>query len=144
MFFIRPFQPEDFQDVLHIEQEIFKEHDPYTYMELYESVSNGFLVAIDGKKLIGFVVGFLSIPEKGRIFTIAVLPKYQNKGIGTNLLENICSVLKIKGAKEVGLEVRMSNFSAKQFYLKRGFIPVWVEKGYYSDGENALVLKKKL
>ena len=31
---------------------------------------------------------------KGRIFTIAVLAKYHNKGIGTNLLENICYVLK--------------------------------------------------
>jgi predicted nucleotidyltransferase len=29
---------------------------------------------------------------KGRIFTIAVLAKYHNKGISTNLLENICSV----------------------------------------------------
>ena len=144
MFIIRPFKPEYFHKVISIEHEIFKEHDPYTYMELYESVSDGFLVAIDQKTLIGFVVGFLSIPEKGRIFTIAVLPKYQNKGIGTNLLENICSVLKEKGAKEVGLEVRMSNLSAQQFYLKRGFIPVWVEKGYYSDGENALVLKKQL
>ncbi|MBE0523139.1 MAG: ribosomal protein S18-alanine N-acetyltransferase [Methanosarcinales archaeon] len=144
MFFIKPFQPEYFQEVISIEQEIFKEHDPYTYMELYESVSDGFLVAIDQKKLIGFVVGFLSIPGKGRIFTIAVLPKYQNKGIGTNLLTNMCSVLKKKGAKEVGLEVRMSNFSAQQFYLKRDFIPVWVENGYYSDGENALVLKKEL
>ena len=144
MFIIRPFKPEYFHEVISIEHEIFKEHDPYTYMELYESVSDGFLVAIDQKTLIGFVVGFLSIPGKGRIFTIAVLPKYQNKGIGTNLLENICSVLKEKGAKEVGLEVRMSNLSAQQFYLKRGFIPVWVEKGYYSDGENALVLKKQL
>jgi len=144
LFIIRPFKPEYFHEVISIEHEIFKEHDPYTYMELYESVSDGFLVAIDQKTLIGFVVGFLSIPGKGRIFTIAVLPKYQNKGIGTNLLENICSVLKEKGAKEVGLEVRMSNLSAQQFYLKRGFIPVWVEKGYYSDGENALVLKKQL
>jgi len=100
--------------------------------------------SLDRKKIIGFVVGFLSIPAKGRIFTIAVLAKYHNKGIGNNLLENICSVLKIKGAKEVGLEVRMSNFSAQKFYLKRGFIPVWVEKGYYSDGENAFVLKKEL
>jgi ribosomal-protein-alanine N-acetyltransferase len=144
LFIIRPFKPEYFHEVISIEHEIFKEHDPYIYMELYESVSDGFLVALDQKTLIGFVVGFLSIPGKGRIFTIAVLPKYQNKGIGTNLLENICSVLKEKGAKEVGLEVRMSNLSAQQFYLKRGFIPVWVEKGYYSDGENALVLKKQL
>jgi|GEM_PF-6221267 len=32
-----------------------QEHDPYTYIELYESVSDGFLVALDGKKIIGFV-----------------------------------------------------------------------------------------
>lgn len=144
MFFIRPFQPQDFHEIINIEQKIFKEHDPYTYMELYESVADGFLVALDNKKIIGYVVGFLSTPGRGRIFSLAVLENYRKKGIGTNLITKICTTLKKKGANEIGLEVRMSNVSAQKFYLKQDFIPVWVEKGYYNDGEDALVLKKEI
>lgn len=113
-------------------------------MELYESVSDGFLVALENNKIIGFAVGFISIPKKGRIFTLGVLENYRNKGVGSNLLEDLIFILKKKGAQEIGLEVRLSNVSAQQFYLKRGFIPIWIEKGYYSDGENALVLKKEI
>lgn len=113
-------------------------------MELYESVADGFYVAVDSGKVVGYVVGFLSMPGKGRIFTLAVEEGYRNRGIGTRLMERICDLLKIKGAKGAALEVRLSNVSAQQFYLRRGFVPAWVERGYYSDGEDAVVMKKEL
>lgn len=144
MFFLRQFQPGDFHQVIDIEQRVFQEHDPYVYMELYESVADGFYVAVDSGKVVGYVVGFLSMPGKGRIFTLAVEEGYRNRGIGTRLMERICDLLKIKGAKGAALEVRLSNVSAQQFYLRRGFVPAWVERGYYSDGEDAVVMKKEL
>ncbi|MCD4844429.1 MAG: ribosomal protein S18-alanine N-acetyltransferase [Methanosarcinales archaeon] len=143
MFFIRPFQPEDFNDIIKIEWEIFKEHDPHMYMELYETVSDGFYVAVHQHVITGFVVGFISMPGKGRIFTLAVREKYRRLGIGSNLMDTIISILWKKGAQDISLEVRLQNIAAQQFYLKHGFVPEWVEKGYYNDGENALVMKKK-
>ena len=144
MFRIRPFQPDDFNAVIEIEWQVFKEHDPYMYMKLYESLSDGFYVAVDDGEVIGYVVGFISYPKKGRIFTLAVREKYRGMGIGTMLIEKIYSVLKKNGAKEIHLEVRLSNTSARQFYLKHGFMPVWVEQGYYNDGEDALIMEKEL
>ena len=144
MFFIRAFQPEDFNDIVEIERHVFREHDPYVYMELYESVPDGFYVAIMNGKTVGYVVGFISITIKGRIFTLGVKEEYRSMGIGTQLLDKICATLKENGSDEVTLEVRISNIPAQHFYLKRGFIPVWIERGYYSDGEDAMVMRKEL
>jgi ribosomal-protein-alanine N-acetyltransferase len=38
----------------------------------------------------------------------------------------------------------MSNIPAQHFYMNRGFAPAWVERGYYTDGEDALIMKKEL
>jgi ribosomal-protein-alanine N-acetyltransferase len=144
MFFIRAFQPEDFNDIVEIERHVFSEHDPYVYMELYESVPDGFYVAIMNGKTVGYVVGFISITIKGRIFTLCVKEEYRGMGIGTRLMDKICATLKENGSDEATLEVRISNISAQHFYFKRGFIPAWIERGYYSDGEDALVMRREL
>lgn len=144
MFFIRPFQPEDFHRVIELESQIFHEHDPYLYMEMYEKVSGGFYVVVDAGDVIGYTVGFISVPGKGRIFTLGVKETYRGQGIGSQLINRICDVLKEKGATVASLEVRMSNIPAQHFYLRQGFVPAWVERGYYNDGEDALVMKKEL
>lgn len=113
-------------------------------MDLYESISDGFFVAENNGEIAGYIVGFISIPGKGRIFTLAVLEKYRGLGIGTELMDRLLWYFGKKKVREVSLEVRMGNISAQHFYLNRGFLPAWVEKGYYSDGEDAIVMKKKL
>lgn len=144
LFFIRAFQPEDFNDVIQIERQVFSEHDPYVYMELYESVPEGFYVAIMEGETVGYVVGFISIPIRGRIFTLAVKEECRGMGIGTKLMDKICETLKKNGSDEATLEVRISNIPAQHFYMKKGFTPAWVERGYYNDGEDALIMKKEL
>jgi len=144
MFFIRAFQPEDFNDIIKIEQQVFSEHDPYVYMELYESVPDGFYVAIMNGETVGYVVGFISIPIRGRVFTLGVKEECRGMGIGTKLMDEICATLRKNGSDEATLEVRISNISAQHFYFKLGFIPTWVERGYYTDGEDALVMRKEL
>jgi len=113
-------------------------------MELYESVPDGFYVAIIDGETVGYVVGFISIPIRGRVFTLAVKEEYRSMGVGTQLMDKICETLKSNGSDEATLEVRISNIPAQHFYMKRGFVPAWVERGYYTDGEDALIMKKEL
>jgi ribosomal-protein-alanine N-acetyltransferase len=47
-------------------------------------------------------------------------------------------------AKEVYLEVRVSNTPAIRLYEKLGFKIVKVLEGYYSDGENAYLMAREL
>ncbi|MCZ7373105.1 MAG: ribosomal-protein-alanine N-acetyltransferase, partial [Candidatus Methanoperedens sp.] len=60
MNIIRKFQPEDFPVVINIEQQVFNEHDPFYYMQFYETCSGGFIVAQIHGLVVGFVVGFLT------------------------------------------------------------------------------------
>ena len=45
-------------------------------------------------------------------------------------------------ATGVQLEVRVSNTRAQRFYSRLGYKPVFEIDGYYSDGEDALVMMK--
>ncbi len=50
---IRRFAPEDFQEIVEIEEEAFSEHNSLVYMNFYEMVGDGFLVAEQEGKVVG-------------------------------------------------------------------------------------------
>lgn len=110
-------------------------------MKFYETCSDGFIVAKINGIVIGFIVGFLESEKRGRIFSLAVHPDYQNRRIGSFLLKELINVFKTAGAVEIILEVRVSNIRAKKFYERHGFIQAGIIEKYYNDGENAYLMK---
>lgn len=144
MIIIRKFQPSDFQWVIDIERKVFNEHDPYLYMQFYETYPDTFIVADINGFVIGYVAGFLAQAGAGRIFSLAVDPKYQNRSVGSNLLKEIINILRKKGANEIILEVRMDNIKAKRFYERLGFFQFGIAEKYYNDGQNARLMKLTL
>lgn len=141
---IRRFSPEDFQEIVEIEIEAFSEHNPLLYMNFYESVGDGFLVAEKKGKVVGFVVGYRSSENEGHIFSLGVKGEYRGMGIGTYLVHAICDMFAANGLRYAKLEVRKSNEKARKLYSSIGFIPCWIEKKYYIDGEDGLVMKMHL
>ena len=79
---IRKFEPHDFEEVMTIESAVFTEHNPYFYMNFYEMNRDTFLVAQEDRMIVGFVVGYRSGPDEGRIFTLAVGEDFRKQGIG--------------------------------------------------------------
>lgn len=144
MITIRKFEPEDFPYVISIERHVFNEHDPYYYMQFYETCSDGFIVAEMNGMVIGYIVGFLAKEGAGRIFSLAVHPMYQSLGVGSALLKEIIGIFRKVGALEIILEVRSSNIRAKRFYEKHGFYQTGIMKKYYNDGENACLMRLKI
>lgn len=57
-------------------------------------------------------------PELGSISYVAVLPEFQNQGIGTKLIQNLITKAQEKNLKAVRL---MSRINAIKFYHKLGF-----------------------
>ncbi|MBQ0009103.1 MAG: ribosomal protein S18-alanine N-acetyltransferase [Firmicutes bacterium] len=139
---------EDFEQVLEIENECFKQ--PYTGKELEyefnENPVNKIIVAEFEEKIIGFI-DFLITFNSSTIMQVAVTNKFRGQGIATQLL----SEMEHSFPKEIDdvvetitLEVRESNEAAKALYLKNGYELVVVKKNYYKDGENALYMLKRL
>ncbi len=76
---------------------------------------------------------------------MAILPEYQNQGIGSFLIEAIVRKAQFIEYKKVTLEVRKSNINAQALYLKIGFENVGLKKGYYfGDHEDAIDMQLDL
>lgn len=141
---IRKFKTDDFEDVLCIESESFAEHNPFAYMHFYEMHGDMFLVAEYLDFIVGFIVGYRLNENEGRVFSLAVREEFQGRGIGAMLLDSLFKVFYSNLLKYATLEVRANNIKARNLYLKMGFIPCWIEKEYYSDGEDGIIMKMKL
>ncbi len=72
---------------------------------------------------------------------VAVRKDLCGRGLGTLLVENILRMCREKGADFVSLEVRPSNVSAISLYQRLGFVEVGRRKGYYENGEDALLME---
>ncbi|MBU4373365.1 MAG: ribosomal protein S18-alanine N-acetyltransferase [Euryarchaeota archaeon] len=140
MIIIRKFQPPDFQWVIDIERKVFDEHDPYLYMQFYETYPETFLVAEINGIVVGYAAGFLASLGVGRIFSLAVHPAYRNRRVGSNLLKEIINTFRALGVLEIILEVRSSNTKAKRFYKRHGFRQIGILEKYYTNEENACLM----
>jgi len=141
---IRRFRPGDLEAALEIDREVFGGYDPSIFAAFYEYHPNSTLVAEVGGSVVGFVLGFKHTPFDGRIFWLAVAPGYQSRGIGMRLLLGVLKIFRQMGALNATLEVRVSNKKAQSLYSALGFYMSGVFPGYYSDGEAAIIMKRRL
>lgn len=144
MLSIRKFQPADFQQVMAIEREAFRDHNPLAYMRLYELNPDGFLVAEKDGIIVGFVVGILISENIGRVLSIAVANEYRRSSIATQLMNEMLKLFAETSVSGMRLEVRRSNIGAQQFYQRLGFTVAGVVPQYYSDNEDAVIMVKEL
>ena len=93
-------------------------------------------------KMVGVITFSLSLDDAD-IEGVVVHKQFRAKGIGQQLIESAHEAIKKQKIKAVLLEVRQSNKTAISLYQKVGYQQIAVRKNYYSDGENALVLKKE-
>lgn len=107
--------------------------------ELIGSHHNECFVAEYGERVVGFVCMY-HVLDEAHITNIAVDNVFQNRHIGSRLLLTAIDIAKIKGTKQVTLEVRKSNTRAQHLYIKFGFRMKGLRKGYYTDNnEDALI-----
>ncbi|SFG60325.1 ribosomal-protein-alanine N-acetyltransferase [Halopelagius inordinatus] len=132
----------DLLDVYRIEKRSFSQPWPYSAFETFLD-EPGFLVAVRGPVVVGYVVADV-MPNHGRgighVKDIAVRPDARGMGLGRYLLERALVAVAIEGATLVKLEVRVGNDAALSLYRDVGFEPARRISGYYSDGEDALVM----
>ena len=137
---IRNFRLSDIDDVLAIEYEAFSDPYPVDILLQLHNSGAGFEVVEVGKHVVGYVIFWIR-NKIGHIIAIAVNSNYRNMHIGSLLLENTLNVFFSNNINVIGLEVRKSNTSAINFYLKHGFVKIREEKNYYGDGEDAIIMQ---
>jgi len=138
---------QDIDALLAIEQQSFRSPWSRTMFEKELALQFSYNRVAELKKereLAGYIFCWLAPPEAS-IMSIAVKPEQRRRGMGTYLLGKTLEDLKAMAVREVFLEVRPSNFSARSLYQRFGFFELGVRPRYYQDsGEDAIVMKKEL
>ena len=96
----------------------------------------------DGRRqLIPGYVGMWFMADEAHITAIAVREQYRGRGIGELLLIGCVELSVLRRAREVTLEVRVTNDLAQSLYKKYGFEVKGVRKRYYTDNnEDAYIM----
>ena len=142
---LRNFAPTDLGEIMLLVSDTFRQdYSPSFYLSLYSYWPDGFILAKDNEKIIGFVLGSITDEEEARILIMAVEKERRVKGIGTALLREFMNRCSLRGLKRIVLEVRVSNELAQKFYSHFGFEMTNVLPRYHLDGEDAYKMVKHL
>lgn len=148
MITIREMSINDLDRIYELELECFiapwKKSD--LIYEINENPINKMYVALDNEIIVGFI-DYMVTFNSSTISQIAVTSNYRKQGIATMLLRKMFESLPNESdevVEFVTLEVRESNEAAKKLYLKNGFEIITTKRSYYSNGENAIYMVKRM
>ncbi len=97
-----------------------------------------------GSHLLGFLIA-RRMADEMEILNLAVAPTHRRRGVGRRLLEAAVDLGRARDAKQVFLEVRVSNAAAIAFYQRQGFVRSARRPHYYAQpAEDAWVLSRNL
>ena len=152
---LRKFTKDDLNEVMRINQVCLPEnYTDFFFLDLYRRFPEAFIVAEDIGKVVGYIMcrievglgnfGLGGLIRKGHVVSIAVLPHGRRKGVAQALMRTAVEGMRYYKAKRCYLEVRVTNVAGVALYKKLGFDLSRTIDGYYSDGEDAYVMTKKL
>jgi [ribosomal protein S18]-alanine N-acetyltransferase len=97
----------------------------------------------DSDQLLGFAL-FRKALDEVELLYIHVDIGFQRLGVGATLMNTSLQELEDSSMNTIFLEVRPSNKNANLLYKKLGFTLAGRRPRYYHDGEDALIMVKKL
>lgn len=111
--------------------------------EIAQTDTRRYVVAEAGGEIVAYA-GLMCIEPIADVQTIAVVPEFEGKGIGSAILTELIDEARRRRAEDVLLEVRADNPRAQQLYLRFGFEQIHVRPRYYRDGTDALIMRLQL
>jgi len=152
---IRKFVPNDLQAIMQINRVCLPEnYTDFFFIDLHQRYPETFIIAEENSKYLGYImcrieiglsnIGLGGLTRKGHIVSIAVMPQARRRGVAQAVINRAIEGMKYYKAKQAFLEVRVTNEPAISLYKKLDFEISRTINGYYSDGEDAYVMTKKL
>ncbi|WP_306863959.1 ribosomal protein S18-alanine N-acetyltransferase [Arthrobacter bambusae] len=111
--------------------------------ELAQIDTRRYVVAEADGQIVAYA-GLMCIEPIADVQTIAVVPEFEGRGIGSAILAELLEEARRRGAVEVLLEVRADNPRAQALYVRFGFEQIHVRRRYYRDGTDALIMRLTL
>lgn len=143
-YFLAKAQFTDIPEMLGIERAVYGGQTPWDSAafasELRRETDRLYLVLRRHDRLLAFIgCTFSETKSDAHITNIAVVPDYQNRGLGHFLIAVMIKKARQLELNQVSLEVRLSNVRAQKLYQDLGFKKAGIKKGYYfGDHEDAV------
>ncbi len=138
------FTVKDINRVLEIEHLAYD--SPWSETQFVDSLNNPQILAsliLEGEQILGYGIVLRAI-DSADLLNICIHPDRQQQGLGIQLFNHLTQQLKILSVDTIFIEVRMSNESALLFYQKLGFRSIGNRKKYYSNLEDAKILRLQI
>jgi [ribosomal protein S18]-alanine N-acetyltransferase len=141
-----PMRETDVDAVIAAEQRAY--HFPWTRGNFVDSLKAGHSawVCREDGVLVGYAV-LMRVVDEAHLLNITILPEFQRRGLGSELLGEMFDVARGHGAVRMLLEVRPGNVSGLALYRRFLFSEIGRRRGYYPghDGrEDAIVMAREL
>jgi ribosomal-protein-alanine N-acetyltransferase len=139
---IMPMKRRHLRAVMRIEDQVYPR--PWSLAVFHGEIgakdgSRLYVVAKVDSAVVGYA-GMLYQVDDGHITNVAVDPAHHRHKIGSRLLLTLARQARRAGAKNLTLEVRVSNRAAQAMYQHFGFVPVGMRQRYYEGVEDAVVM----
>jgi len=142
---IVPFRLRHLPHVLRIERASFG-RDAWPrklFLEYYGECREHFVVAKLGGRIAGYMIVCVE-KRNAEIASIAVHPDYRRRGVANELMRYALGALGSTGVRRVELMVRTGNDAGAQLYGSLGFRRVRLERGYYEDGGDGVLMVRAI
>lgn len=134
----------DLSEIMNIEKEAFKEPwNMFSFRYILSSKNCYAKKAVIGDVITGYIIGCFE-REKFHFMNIAIRKNLRRKGIGKSLVYKMIKDIEKTNAKEIYLEVRINNEPAINLYKKMGFKIERIERNYYENGDDAIVMSLRI
>ena len=91
-----------------------------------------------GETLVALACGWLVVDEL-HITAVASHPERRRQGLGRQALKALLACAAAEGAMHATLEVAQGNTAAQALYAAAGFRTAGIRRGYYRNGDDALI-----
>jgi ribosomal protein S18 acetylase RimI-like enzyme len=150
-FIVRPMTKEDISVVLHITGSL-KKFFPQNSLPILRELlkTNPAIVGTTGEAIAGFLVYTLRDRATAEILWMGVKEEYHGLGLGTHLLDTLESILRERSIQKLLTSTLSYTVPYKPyekvrtFYYRRGFRSIAMERNFYEEGLDRLILYKDL
>jgi ribosomal protein S18 acetylase RimI-like enzyme len=146
---IRPADVSDAVFIQALSRKAFQQYGPYEDLlpSWFLSGIGLALVAVVGKRSAGYAMlerieGEPASPRVSELLAIAVEPWARNHGVGDRLMGEIIRKAKERFLKRLILHTAVDNLPGQALFRKHGFVVYGIEKGFYPEGQDALVMQR--
>jgi ribosomal-protein-alanine N-acetyltransferase len=143
---LRPYEQNDFRALHRLDQSCFPAGIAYSRMTLHYFLSRSSahgVVALDGKKIVGFILTEVN-PPLAHTITLDVAEDHRRHGVGSALLTENEKTLALHSVRHVLIETAIDNQAAVAFWQRHGYRIEAVLKRYYLGRIDAYEMRKIL